>query len=108
MTAGEPPTFDCCSVSQLMRRTELDHLLGTMLESAKDVSDLNMTVDKPLQVESYGELMPVNLDPPVETLSPFQTEMIALNLVGTSRRLLDDLLRTGSCDCSYTLNGKAR
>jgi twitching motility protein PilT len=91
-----------------MRRNELDYVLGTMLESNKDVSDLNITVDKPLQVESSGQLVPVAIDPPVEKLTPFQTEMIALNLVGGSRRLTDDLLRTGSCDSSYTLTGKAR
>jgi len=72
------------------------------------VSDLNFTVDKPLQVESFGELVPVPLDPPLERLTPFQTEMIALNLIGGNRRLTEDLLRTGSCDASYTLSNKAR
>jgi len=41
---------------------------------------------KPLQVESFGELVPVPIEPPIETLTPFQTEMIALNLLGGSRR----------------------
>ena len=91
-----------------MRRNELDYILGTMLDSNKDVSDLNITVDKPLQVESSGQLVPVSVQPPVEILTPFQTEMIALNLVGGSRRLTEDLLRTGSCDSSYSLTGKAR
>lgn len=79
-----------------------------MLESQPDVSDLNITVDKPPQVESYGQLQPVTFEPPIPTLSPYQTEMIALNLIGGNRRLTEDLLRTGSCDCSYTLSGKAR
>jgi twitching motility protein PilT len=91
-----------------MRRTELDQLMRTMLESQPDVSDLNITVDKPPQVESYGQLQPVTLEPAIPTLSPYQTEMIALNLIGGNRRLTEDLLRTGSCDCSYTLSGKAR
>jgi twitching motility protein PilT len=91
-----------------MRRNELDHLMGTMLESQPDVSDLNMTVDKPLQVESYGQLFSVPVEPPLDTLTPFQTEMIALNLIGGNRRLMEDLLRSGSCDSSYTLSGKAR
>jgi hypothetical protein len=34
--------------------------------------------------------------------------MMALNLIGGNPRLLDDLLRTGSCDTSYTLIEKAR
>lgn len=91
-----------------MRRPELDYILGTMLDSNKDVSDLNVTVEKPLQVESSGQLVPVTIDPPVEKLTPFQTEMIALNLVGGARRLTEDLLRTGSCDSSYYVPGKAR
>jgi twitching motility protein PilT len=78
------------------------------LDSNKDVSDLNITVEKPLQVESSGQLVPVTIDPPVEKLTPFQTEMIALNLVGGARRLTEDLLRTGSCDSSYYVPGKAR
>lgn len=91
-----------------MRRNELDYVLGTMLDYSKDVSDLNITVDKPLQVESAGQLVGVAIEPPVEKLTPFQTEMIAFNLVGGARRLTEDLLRTGSCDSSYTLTGKAR
>ncbi|MBU6400122.1 MAG: PilT/PilU family type 4a pilus ATPase [Verrucomicrobia bacterium] len=91
-----------------MQRTELDYVLGTMLDSHKDVSDLNITVDKPLQVETSGQLVPVVIEPPVERLTPFQTEMVALNLIGGSRRLTEDLLRTGSCDSSYSLVGKAR
>ena len=91
-----------------MRRKEVDYILGTMLGSNKDVSDLNITVDKPLQVESSGQLVPVAIEPPVEKLTPFQSEMLALNLVGGNRRLTEDLLRTGSCDSSYTVHGKAR
>ncbi|HWN93478.1 MAG TPA: PilT/PilU family type 4a pilus ATPase [Methylomirabilota bacterium] len=91
-----------------MRRNELDYILGTMLDFRANVSDLIFTVDKPPQVEAEGVLLPVPLDPPVESLTPFQTEMVALNLIGGNPRLLDDLLRTGSCDTSYTLIDKAR
>src|SRR5258705_2218685 len=91
-----------------MRRTELDYILGTMLDSHKDVSDLNVTVDKPLQVETSGQLVPVTIEPNVDHFTPFQTEMIALNLVGSNRRLTEDLLKTGSCDSSYSSQGKAR
>src|SRR2546422_7378937 len=91
-----------------MRRNELDFILSKMLESQQEVSDLNFRVDKPLQVESFGERVPVTLDPPLGNLTPFQTEMIALNLIGGNRRLTEDLLRTGSCDASYTLSNKAR
>lgn len=91
-----------------MTKAELDHILSTMLDSNKNVSDLNITADKPLQVESNGELVAVALEPPVETLTPYQTETIALNIIGRNRRLTEDLIKTGSCDCSYALGQKAR
>src|SRR6266567_4153703 len=91
-----------------MRRPELDHILSTMLLSQPDVSDLLFTVDKPLQVESLGELKPVASDPPIEKLTPFQTEMVALNLMGENQWHIMDLLRRGSCDTAYTLADKAR
>jgi twitching motility protein PilT len=91
-----------------MTKAELDYILGTMLDSHKNVSDLNITVDKPLQVESSGELVGVAIEPPVERLTPFQTETIALNIISRNRRLTEDLIKTGSCDCSYSLGQKAR
>jgi twitching motility protein PilT len=91
-----------------MRRPELDHILTTMLNSQKEVSDLLFTIAKPLQVESSGELRPVECDPPLPGLTPFQTEMIALNLLGENQWHIEDLLRRGSCDSAYTLEGKAR
>ena len=91
-----------------MTKAELDYILGTMLDSQKIVSDLNLTVDKPLQVESVGELVPVTIEPTVERLTPFQTETIALNMLNRNRRLTEDLIKTGSCDSSYSLGQKAR
>lgn len=91
-----------------MRRPELDHILSTMLDSQPEVSDLLFTVDKPLQVESYGELKAVECDPPIPKLTPFQTETIALNLIGDNPWHLGDLLRRGSCDSAYTLADRAR
>lgn len=91
-----------------MRRPELDHILSTMLDSQPEVSDLLFTVDKPLQVESLGELKPVACEPAIEKLTPFQTEMIALNLMGENQWHIMDLLRRGSCDTAYTLTDKAR
>ena len=91
-----------------MTKAELDYILGTMLDSYKNVSDLNITADKPLQVESSGELVGVTIEPPVDKLTPFQSETIALNIINRNRRLTEDLIKTGSCDCSYSLGQKAR
>ena len=91
-----------------MRKAEIDDLLATMLESHDNVSDLNITVDRPLQVEAAGELVAVPVDPPIESLTPFQTEIFALNLINGDRRLTEMLVTTGSCDSSYYLPGRAR
>jgi len=91
-----------------MRKQEVDYILGKMLDAHKNVSDLNVTVGRPFQVESSGELVSVLIDPPVEQLTPFQTEVFALNLLNQDRRLTEILLREGSCDLSYELAGKAR
>ncbi len=91
-----------------MRQAEIDYWIASMLASQGNVSDLNITVGKPLQVESAGNLTPVAVSPGVSTLTPFQTEVLALNLINGNRRLLDDLARNGSCDLSYSLEGKAR
>ena len=91
-----------------MTKAELDYILGSMLDSQKNVSDLNITADKPLQVEASGELAAVSIEPPIDRLTPFQTETIALNIINRNRRLTEDLIKTGSCDCSYSLGQKAR
>jgi twitching motility protein PilT len=91
-----------------MRRQQIDHTLGAMLESYEDVSDINITVDKPPQVESAGILKPVSLKPHIDRLTPFQAEIFALNLINNDRRLTKTLLTEGSCDFSYQLAGKAR
>ena len=91
-----------------MRKAEIDYILGKMLEFRKDLSDLNITVGKPLQIESSGQLFSVEMDPPFRKLTPFQTEIFALNLLNQDRRLTEVLLTQGSCDCSYELPGKAR
>ena len=91
-----------------MRRPELDQIMATMLASQTEVSDLLFTNDRPPQVESYGELQPVVLEPPIPKLTPFQIEVIAMNIIGENLWQIEDLLRHGSCDTSYALGDRAR
>lgn len=91
-----------------MKKPEIDYWITTMLEAHKNVSDLNITVGKTLQVEAEGKLVPVQVIPPVKELTPFQTETFAMNLIGNNKRLLSDLVSKGSCDLSYSLGDKAR
>ena len=91
-----------------MRIPDLDKILSAMLKTYTGISDLNFSVGHPLQVEDWGELKPVFVDPPIEALTPYQTEQIALSLMRGNRRLIYDYLTAGSCDCSYSLEGAAR
>ncbi len=91
-----------------MRIPDLDKILSAMLQTYEGISDLNFSVGHPLQVEDFGELKPVFVDPPIDALTPYQTEQIALTLMQGNRRLIYDFLTGGSCDSSYSLNDEAR
>ena len=91
-----------------MKKQEIDHILSRMLDAYDNVSDLNVTVGKPFQVETAGELAVVDMNPPFDEITPFQAEIFALNLLNQNRRLTENLLLEGSCDSSYELPGKAR
>src|SRR5213592_3518557 len=91
-----------------MRTPDLDRILSAMLKTYTGISDLNFSVGHPLQVEDFGELKPVYVDPPIEALTPHQTEQVALTLMQGNRRLIYDYLTGGSCDCSYSLGDEAR
>lgn len=91
-----------------MRKAEIDHIFTTIVEKFPDASDINITVDRPFQVEDSGILKQVSVNPSIKNITPFQAETIALNLIGTDRKLYETLLREGSCDLSYYLKGKTR
>ena len=91
-----------------MKLPEINYWITNMLESYEKVSDLNFTVARPLQVETAGQLAPINITPEIKELTPFQTEVTALNLIQGNQRLLDDLANHGSCDLSHALGNRAR
>ena len=91
-----------------MQLPEINYWITNMLESYERVSDLNITVGKPLQVETGGQLVQINVTPEVNELTPFQTEVAALNFIQGNQRLLDDLATHGSCDLAHALGNKAR
>jgi twitching motility protein PilT len=86
---------------------DLDPLLETMLDAAPDISDLNLSVGRPPQVEVDGSLRPISFGG-VERLLPFQTELIAMRLLKGKRDLADKLVRTGAVDLSYSLARRTR
>src|SRR5437868_14506002 len=91
-----------------MRVPDLDKVLSAMLKTYTGISDFKVHVGHPLHVEDFGELKPVYVDPPIDALTPHQTEQVALTVMQGNRRLIYDYLTGGSCDCSYSLDGEAR
>jgi twitching motility protein PilT len=86
---------------------DLNPLLATMLDASPGVSDLNLSVGKPPQVEIEGKLQPVSYAG-IEKLAPYQTELVATRLLRGKRDLTERLLRYGSVDLSYSLAQKTR
>ena len=86
-----------------MRTPDLDRILSAMLKTHDGISDLNFSVGRPLQVEDCGELKSVLIDPSIGRLTAYQTEQLALVLMQGDRRLMQEFLLHGSCDCSYSL-----
>ena len=86
----------------------IDDLLRQMLSGGDGISDLFFVVGRPPQVENFGKLIPVNGTPYAAGFQPHHTEGLARTIVNNSQRLLDDLKNTGSCDCSYSVEGLAR
>lgn len=91
-----------------MRKQELDYILDRICETYPELSDIIFTVGKPFQVIQWGELKPVHFkNVPIESLTPFHTEKIALALINNQKRLIENLIKDGYCDTSYTTQ-KAR
>ena len=63
-----------------MQKAHFDHLLNTILDSHEGTADLFFVVGRPFQVEAFGKLLPVAVDPPVQNLTPFQVERIVNRL----------------------------
>ncbi len=86
---------------------DLDPLLESMLDTAPDISDLNLSVGRPPQVEVDGQLRPVSFAG-IDKLLPYHTELIAMRLLANKREAADRLVRTGSVDVSYSLARRTR
>jgi twitching motility protein PilT len=86
---------------------DVDPLLEAMLNSSPGISDLNISVGRPPQVEIDGQLKGVAYAG-IEKLAPYQTEQVVMRLLQGKRDAADKLVRTGSTDLSYSLAGRTR
>jgi twitching motility protein PilT len=86
---------------------DLPPILEKMLSVAENISDLNFSVGRPPQVEINGKLTPVDIKG-LRTLTPFQTEIIAMALLEGNFDGAERLVQTGSADISYSLPSRTR
>jgi twitching motility protein PilT len=90
-----------------MNTAEINRILEFMLSYRENISDLNFSVGRAPQVEVSGSLVSVPIVG-LERMSPYQTEMIALHLMGQDREVIRKLVQTGSTDLSYSIPGVTR
>jgi twitching motility protein PilT len=91
-----------------MDRSNVDSLLTGMLKSTEGISDLLFISGKPPLVEVHGRLNPFSIEGPGSVLTPQFIEQLADNIIDGSERLKGEFAATGSCDCSYAIEGLAR
>src|ERR1700742_5199865 len=89
-------------------KNEFDQLLRSMIESCEGASDLLFVADRPPQVENHGKLMPFAPAPAEALLTSPRIEAMARVIINENQRLISDLAKAGSCDCSYQLEGVCR
>ena len=77
-----------------MNNVEINRILESMLSFKENISDLNFSVGRAPQVEVSGQLMTVPIKG-MERLSPYQTEMIALRLIGQGDGIFGKLVLHG-------------
>ena len=88
----------------MIRPAEIANIISQMAHARERISDLIFVPGRPLQVAADARLYPVTLQYfPITHLSAFQTEVLALSLIGQNKRLLRDLWLHGSADFSYHL-----
>jgi len=85
---------------------DFNRLLSLMVDSHKDISDLLFVAGKLPQVEVHGQLE--TLSPGEGVLTGPRIEDFARVIIGGNPKLLEDLSRTGACDCSYALADTCR
>jgi len=86
---------------------EINRILEFMLSFKENISDLNFSVGRAPQVEVSGQLVPVPIKG-MERLSPYQTEMMALAMIGQDKETIKKLIDSGSTDLSYGIPGVTR
>jgi twitching motility protein PilT len=106
-TPPTPPAPEAAPAAAPAQMLPTPVILGAMLRSAKNVSDLIFSPGRFPQVEQNGQLVPVKIAG-VPVLTPEDTARIASHLIGNNKAALEKLRGEGSCDISYSLPRQSR
>ena len=90
-----------------MDKPYLDALIRGMLEVAERASDILFITGKAALVEVDGRLIEFHLEH-ASSITPEFIDGVASLIIGDDQRLQADYSSTGSCDCSYAVEGVAR
>jgi twitching motility protein PilT len=85
----------------------VDALIRGMLKVAERASDILFITGKAALVEVDGRLIEFHLEH-ASSITPEFIDGVAALIIGDDQRLHSDYASTGSCDCSYAIEGVAR
>ena len=91
-----------------MDKAQVDALIRAMLKTGERVSDLLFITGKAALVEVDGLLIPFAIDAAGSPITSDFIDALSEHITGKDQRLLSDYDSTGSCDCSYVVEGVAR
>jgi len=91
-----------------MDKQVIDQLLSEMIDSGDGISDLLFTQGKPPLVEAHGCLIEYQVKTTTPVFGAAEIDELADHIINGDERLRQDLLTSGSCDCSYALRDIAR
>ncbi|WP_051920640.1 type IV pilus twitching motility protein PilT [Thermodesulfobacterium hydrogeniphilum] len=93
----------------MLTELEIKELLHRLAFLEPGISDIFILSGYPFQVMVYGKMKSVFFeDFPVEALTPFQTEVIAFNMIKDRPYLYTKLIKDGYADFSYALDDETR
>jgi twitching motility protein PilT len=87
-----------------MDRNIANYIIKEVINAYPELSDLLFMPYEPMQILLLGKIKRLDDINGINRFSPFQTETLALALIGNDPRLLKDLISTGSCDFSYQVD----
>lgn len=93
----------------MLTELEIKELIERLAYLEPGISDIFILSGYPLQIMVYGRLKSVFFDDfPIEKLTPFQTEVIAFNMLRGRPQAFKKLLKDGYVDLSFSLDDDTR